>query len=416
MASALFVAALIVAGTATHGGAVAGGAVVRVSNLNDDGPGSLRIALQAAGPKVIVFDVGGVIHLASDLKIAIAKTTIAGQSAPAPIILAGASLRVRASDVVVQHIAVRPGPGPTPEINDNRDALTIGGGTRPIQDVRVENVSLSWSVDEAADIAGGTQKVTLRNSIVAEALRNAGHPKGPHSMGMLVNKDNQAVAVTGNLFAANVFRNPAIARGGSVYVGYNLIDDPGENAIHFYDVAGTTPLLASLVGNIVQAGPDTAKNVTAVQVPADMGSTGAEIYVSQNQSAAGAVTNPGGFVFAASPPVVLPQGYITPGDVRASAFKYAGARPSARDSTDAQIVSAATSGTIHIIDDPSQVGGLPNPAPVQAVAAVPNNPFAPSIRPGLLRIEAWLCWRHLNLGGPATPECPGTASDYQGLF
>ena len=405
--------AAVIAGTATHGGAVPGASVIRVTTLADDGPGSLRVAVQPSSPKVIVFDVGGVIRLNSDLKIATARTTIAGQSAPAPVILTGASLRVRASDVVIQHIAVRPGLGFSP---DNRDAITIGGGTRPIQDVRVENVSLSWSVDEGADIAGGTSNVTFRNNIVAEALHNAGHSGGNHSMGMLVNKDNQAIAVTGNLFAANVFRNPAIARGGSVYVGYNLIDDPGENAIHFYDVAGTTPLLASLVGNVVQAGPDTAKNVTAVQIPADMTSTGAQIYISQNQSAAGMVTNTGNFVFATAPPVAPPPGFSAPGDVRASAFKYAGSRPSARDATDRQIVSTASSGTIRIIDDPAQVGGLPNPAPVQAAAAVPANPFEPSIRPGLLRIEAWLCMRHLSLGGPATPECPGTASDYQGLF
>src|SRR5258706_7762970 len=125
MASALF-AALVIAGTATHGGAVSGASVVRVTSLADDGAGSLRVALQATNPKVIVFDVGGVIHLASDLKIATARTTIAGQSAPAPVILAGASLRVRASDVVIQHIAVRPGPGATQAINDNRDAMTIG--------------------------------------------------------------------------------------------------------------------------------------------------------------------------------------------------------------------------------------------------------------------------------------------------
>jgi len=412
MVSAIF-AAMVLAGTATHGGAVPGASVIRVTSLADDGPGSLRVAVQSYAPKVIVFDIGGVIRLNSDLKIATARTTIAGQSAPAPVILTGASLRVRASDVVIQHIAVRPGPGFSP---DNRDAITIGGGTRPIQDVRVENVSLSWSVDECADVAGGASNVTFRNNIVAEALRNAGHSGGNHSMGMLVNKDNQAISVTGNLFAANVFRNPAIARGGSVYVGHNLIADPGENAIHFYDVAGTTPLLASLVGNVVLAGPDTAKNVTAVQIPADMISTGAQIYISQNQSAAGMVTNPGNFVFATSPPVGPPPGYSPPGDVRGSASRYAGSRPSARDATDKQIVSAATSGTIRIIDDPAQAGGLPNPTPVQAAAAVPANPFEPSIRPGLLRIEAWLCMRHLSLGGPATPECPGTASDYQGSY
>ena len=411
MLSTIFAA--VIAGTATHGGAVSGATVVRVTNLNDDGPGSLRVAVQPYTPKVIVFDIGGVIRLNSDLKIATARTTIAGQSAPAPVILTGASLRVRASDVVIQHIAVRPGPGADP---DNRDAITIGGGTRAIQNVRIENVSLSWSVDEGADVAGGTSNVTFRNNIVAEALRNAGHTGGNHSMGMLVNKDNQAIAVTGNLLAANVFRNPAIARGGSVYVGYDLIADPGENAMHFYDVAGTTPLLASLVGNIVQAGSDTAKNVTAVQVPADMSSTGAQIYISGNQSAAGAVTNPGNFVFATSPPVSLPSGYTVPSDARSWALKYAGSRPSARDATDQRIVSAAANGTLRIIDDPSQVGGLPNPTPVTVAAAVPANPFEPSLRPGLLRIEAWLCLRHLSLGGPATPECPGTASDYQGSY
>ena len=415
MLSTIFAAAVI-AGTTTHGGAVPGASVIRVTTLADDGPGSLRVAVQSSAPKVIVFDIGGVIRLNSDLKIATARTTIAGQSAPAPIILTGGSLRVRANDVVIQHIAVRPGPGATTDINDNRDAITIGGGTRAIQNVRVENVSLSWSVDEGADIAGGAGNVIFRNNIVAEALRNAGHTGGNHSMGMLVNKDNQAIAVTGNLFAANVFRNPAIARGGSVYVGYNLIADPGENAIHFYDVAGTTPLLATLVGNVVLPGPDTAKNVTAVQIPADMAGTGAQIYASQNQSFAGAVTNPGNFVFATSPPVGPPQGYSPPGDVRGWASQYAGSRPSARDATDKQIVSAATSGTIRIIDDPSQVGGLPNPTPVTVTAAVPANPFEPSLRPGLLRIEAWLCMRHLSLGGPATPECPGTAGDYQGSY
>jgi hypothetical protein len=411
--SAALLAAAVIAGTATHGGAVQGGMIVRVTSLADDGPGTLRAAVQSTTPKVIVFDVGGVIHLASDLKIATPHTTIAGQSAPAAVTLTGASLRVRASDVVIQHIAVRPGPGFSP---DNRDAITIGGGTRPIQDIRVENVSLSWSVDECADIAGGTANVTFRNNIVAEALRNAGHSGGGHSMGMLVNKDNLAIAVTGNLFAADEFRNPAIARGGSVYVGYNLIDDPGQNAIHFYDVAGTTPLMASLVGNVVQAGLDTKKNVTAVQIPADMSSTGAEIYVSQNQAAPGEITNPGGFVLAASPPVALPQGYTTPSDVRSWAFKYAGARPGARDSVDSRIISAAGQGSIHIIDDPSQVGGLPNFPQVQKAAVLPANPFSASIRPGLLRIEAWLCWRHLSLGGSATPECPGAASDYRGLF
>jgi pectate lyase len=413
---AAVLAAPIAAGTATHGGAVPGAAIVRVTSLADSGPGTLRAAVQTSGPKVIVFDVGGVIHLDSDLKLSTPQTTIAGQSAPAPVTLTGASLRLRANDLVVQHIAVRPGPGATPEINGNRDAVTIGGGTRPVNDIRLENVSLSWSVDGGLDVAGDVRNVVVRDSIIAEALRNAGHPKGDHSMGMLINLGSQAVAVTGNLLAANMFRNPAIARGSSVFVGYNLIVDPAENAIHFYDAAGPAPLQASVIGNVVVPGRDTDSNVTAVQIPDDMAGrlSDAAIYLADNQAPAGTVTNRGNFVLAAAPPVTLQQN--PPADVRTSVLKYAGAGPAARDAVDARIVSQAAAGSLRIIDQPADVGGLPDQTPVQQAAEIPTAPFDPSGQAGLLRIEAWLCQRHRDLGGQATPQCPQEPSAYRALL
>lgn len=406
MASALLAAALA-AGTLTHGGAIPGASVVRVTSLADSGPGTLRAAVQAPGAKVIVFDVGGVIRLESDLKLATQKTTIAGQTAPAPVTLSGASLRLRASDLVVQHIAVRPGPGDTPEINGNRDGVTIGGGTRPVSDIRLENVSLSWSVDGAVDVAGDARNVVVRDCIIAEALRNAGHPKGAHSMGMLVNLGSQAVAVTGNLFAANMFRNPAIARGSSVFVGYNLIADPAENAIHFYDAAGSTPLAASVIGNVVVPGRDTDRNVTAVQIPDDMARSNSDavIYLSGNRAAPGEVTNRGGFTLAAAAPVALAQGLPPPADARAAVLRYAGARPGQRDAVDARIVAAAQSGTGRIIDNPADAGGLKETSPVQQVADVPADAFTPADN-GMLKIEAWLCARSQALGAAATPDCP----------
>ena len=415
MASALLAAALA-AGTLTHGGAIPGASVVRVTSLADSGPGSLRTAVQTPGPKVIVFDVGGVIRLSSDLRLAVPQTTIAGQTAPAPVTLTGASLRLRANDLVVQHIAVRPGPGETPEINGNRDAVTIGGGTRSVNDIRLENVSLSWSVDGAVDVAGDARNVVVRNSIIAEALRNAGHPKGRHSMGMLINLGSQAVAVTGNLFAANMFRNPAIARGSSVFVGYNLIADPAENAIHFYDAAGSTPLEASVIGNVVVPGGDTDHNVTAVQIPDDMARrlSDATIYLAGNQAPAGPVTNRGNFPLAQSPPITLDVN--PPGDVRLSVLRYAGARPAARDPVDARIVSEAMAGSLRIIDRPADVGGLPDQPPAQQAADVPAAPFAMSGQPGLLRIAAWLCQRHRDVGGQASPECPQEPSAYRTLL
>ena len=406
----------IAAGTSTHGGAVAGGKVIHVTTLADSGPGSLRAATREKGPRVIVFDVGGVVHLASDLKISVPDITIAGQTAPAPgITLAGGTLLLRADNLVLQHIAVRPGPGPTPRINDNRDSITIGGGTHPVHDVRVENVSVSWSVDENIDIAGGTRDVTVRNSLIAEALNHAGHPKGHHSMGMLINKDNQGIAITGNLFVSDMFRNPVIARGSSAFVGYNHIVNPGRNAIHFYDVGAPTPLRATVVGNVVQAGSDTSGNVTAVQIPDDMAQAvpDAKIYLKDNDAPAGTLTNRGNFRLAGAPPVVLAEPFTPPGDVRAYALRYAGSRPGARDAQDKRILYGVINGTSRIIDNPADVGGLADTPEARADADVPAQPFAPSRIAGLLRIEAWLCERHLEVGGPATPECAQPLTAYR---
>jgi hypothetical protein len=413
MASTL---AVIAAGAITMGGAVPGGSVLHVTTLADAGPGSLRAAVAAPGAKVIVFDVGGVIHLKSDLKLASPRTTIAGQSAPAPITLTGGSLRLRADDLVVQHIAVRPGSSGVPATDGNRDSLTIGGGSRAVRDIRVENVSLSWSVDGNADIAGKTERVTFRDSIVAEALNEAGHPKGRHSMGMLINKDNQGVLVTGNLFAANMFRNPVLARGSSALVAYNLIADPGHNGVHFYDVPGATPLLASVIGNVVLPGPDTRSNVTAVQIPADMAvmNPDARIYLADNRAAAGAVTSRGPFALAEAPPV---QARLTPPpDVRARVLRFAGARPAARDPVDRRIVAGVQGGTLRIIDNPAMVGGLRETEVVQARADVPERAFEPAGASDLLRISAWLCQRSLELGADRTPECPQSAAQYRALL
>lgn len=60
-----------------------GGQVIHVTNLNDSGAGSFRNAVSGKNKKIVVFDVGGVIALKSDLTIG-ANTTILGQTAPAP--------------------------------------------------------------------------------------------------------------------------------------------------------------------------------------------------------------------------------------------------------------------------------------------------------------------------------------------
>ncbi|RPI24332.1 MAG: hypothetical protein EHM70_21410, partial [Chloroflexota bacterium] len=67
-------------GATTPGGR--GGQVIYVTSLVDSGPGSLREALMATEPRMVLFKVSGTISLKSDIVISEPFVTIAGQTAP----------------------------------------------------------------------------------------------------------------------------------------------------------------------------------------------------------------------------------------------------------------------------------------------------------------------------------------------
>jgi len=411
--------AAVTAGSSTTGGVVSGTRILTVTNLDDEGNGSFRWALAAKGPRVVVFGVGGVIRLKSDLRIRNPDVTIAGQTAPDPgITVTGGSLRINAHDVVVQHIAIRPGPANSAKLNDNRDGISINGQRENASyAVRVENVSVSWSVDEALSTwYATTRDVTIRNSIVAQALRSAGHSKGQHSMGLLVGKHTTGIEVTGNLLASNVHRNPVMGAGSSAFVANNYIVNPGLNAIHFYSHDGskkvsTVPTLATVVENVVVAGPSTSKGMNAVRIPADMAklSPDARLFIEGNllkgRDKNTAISNGSRLPLLQAPAITAIGWKVMPArDVEDHVLRYAGSRPSKRNAVDARLIDDIAHGRERIIDDPGEGGGVAVPSEVRGRLDIPPDPDG-ATQLGMSRLAAWLCLKHLEVGGPPTPEC-----------
>ena len=84
------------------------GQIIKVTNLKDSGPGSLRAAIETPGPRIVVFEVAGGILLQSPLIVQHPFLTIAGQTAPFPgISLMGFGLQLSTHDLLIQHLFIR---------------------------------------------------------------------------------------------------------------------------------------------------------------------------------------------------------------------------------------------------------------------------------------------------------------------
>lgn len=130
------------AGRFTTGGR--GGIVYEVTNLNDDGAGSLRYGLETlTGARTIIFKVSGTIALTKQLQIKNGNVTIAGQTAPGDgICIKGYGLEVKSNNVIARYLHCRPGDYELVEV----DAF----GGRGYSNIIIDHCSVSWSVDEIA--------------------------------------------------------------------------------------------------------------------------------------------------------------------------------------------------------------------------------------------------------------------------
>ena len=147
-----------------------GGKVVEVTNLNDDGPGSLRWAVtNDVGPRTIVFAVAGEIKLQSRLVLSQSHVTVAGETAPGGgITITRAPFGITGNDCIVRFMRVRIGGGTT------YDGMGLTGANHSIMD----HCSIAWTIDESFS-SRGAHNITLQRTLIAEALNAAGHQNYP---------------------------------------------------------------------------------------------------------------------------------------------------------------------------------------------------------------------------------------------
>ncbi len=365
-------------GSGTRGGR--GGQVIRVTNLKDQGEGSLRAAVETKGPRIVVFEVAGIIPLQTELAITEPYITIAGQTAPPPgITLRNRRLRVGSHDVVIQHLRSRPGDAKGVFVEyDDRDALTVQDDKNAIYNVVVDHCSFSWAVDEVIGLWGYKHRrlsdITIINSIISEGLNNS--LKGfPHSKGVLIGDYAKNVTLIGNLISSSFDRNGPLFKGGSSgIVLNNLVYNSGVSyRLGLADDYNAGPSFVSVVGNVWHDGPANATSAPVWLNPNVK--EGTKVYIADNLTLR-IDDSPAivpliqknvtwGDPVAKNPTIWIKQLVAQPvWEVEKYVLANAGARPAERstyfaDPVDRRVVNDVTNHTGRIINSPRDVGGYP---------------------------------------------------------
>ncbi len=373
-------------GTDTRAGR--GGEVLVVDTLKSKGPGSLRAALEAPLPRTVVFSVSGTIWIEEDIQIADPFLTIAGQTAPSPgITIAGAGIRIEASDVLVQHLRIRPGDREEGPKGENRDALTIANRHELVSRVVVDHCSLSWGTDENTSTWYEVDDVTYSHNLISEGLRESLHPEGEHSKGLLIGDHARRVAVIRNIFAHNEDRNPVMKGDTSALVVNNLVYDPGFFAIVHYGKRRCCPMIATIEGNQVIAGRTTPEDAVPLHVTSKVNKK-SRIYARNNGETRADRSDD---VWTDEPPVTLaPLTVVDRTDLEELLLPIVGARPADRDAVDERVITQITERTGRGIDSQNEVGGWPDLAENTATWTLPDDPSDDPDGDGYTNLEAWL--------------------------
>jgi pectate lyase len=363
------------------------GQIIRVTNLNAEGPGSFRAAVETKGPRIVVFEVGGVIDIgAKTLTVREPFITIAGQTAPSPgITLIRGGMDLATHEVIVQHIRVRPGmAGGSYRKGPDFDSISTQGGA---YNIIVDHCSLTWGTDENLSASGNrftgptvedwrkgaSHNITFSNNIVAESLAVATHAKGEHSKGSLIHDNATNILIVGNLYAHNMERNPLFKGGVHGAVVNNLIYNPGWKALHYNlmanEWAGFTPVNGQLtaVGNVLRGGFDTAEGLRFLMIGGigDLDYHGRDNIMVDKwgdaMSELGSYEAGRARIIRHAQPLDWPAGLVAMSaiDVEPHVLTTVGARPWDRDAHDVRLIADVAESRGEIIDHEDEVGGYP---------------------------------------------------------
>jgi len=372
-----------------------GGKVYEVTNLNDSGEGSLRAAVEASGPRTVVFRISGTIDLKSDLRIKNPNITIAGQTALGDgICIKRYPLMIDADEVIIRYIRVRF----VDESGQDSDAISA----RYVKNLILDHVSASWSVDETMSIYH-CENVTVQWCMITESLFNSNHSKSTHGFGGIWGSNYSTYHH--NLIAHHSSRNPRFASGcGNTDYRNNVLYNWGYESCYGGEKQqqGNREFSFShinMVGNYYKPGPATAPGKVSHRIasPSSRGSSDkGRWYIADNVMEGNALVtanNWDGGVQPADSEFKLEQPWPAIGINQQSAeeacesvLNNAGATLPKRDTVDARIInevrngSATFEGTYKtnktvtdeskicgIIDSQNDVGGWPKlkskPAP-----------------------------------------------------
>ncbi len=350
-------------GAYTPGGR--GGRVILVTNLNDDGPGSLRAACETKGPRIVVFQVGGIIELQSTLVISEPYITVAGQTAPGDgICIKDYQCVVRNThDVIIRHLRFRPGDG----MGIEQDVLAVYVS----QNVIIDHCSTSWGTDETLSVTGaGADNITVQWCLITESLNNSVHSKGEHGYGSLLRADGN-LTFHHNLYASHKSRNPRPGTYGDESRGLFL--DFRNNVIYNWGAqpgySAADKVSMNYVANYLKAGPATP---TSREYAFSVGGPRTTLFVDRNELEGHEAQDHDNWQL-----IVLPEG-LTIYDVRIPVplqaapvqtdpagvayrrvLAEAGATLPRRDAVDSRIVEQVRKGEGAIIDSQQDVGSWP---------------------------------------------------------